>query len=532
MSSPSLDVRADGFVGARARSGVVRGAAVAAFCLALSACGSSEEPGPGGEGSGGSAGGGGRVGATGGTGGGAGGSGGAGGTASGGSGGSGGGGVAGMDARAGGGADSGGSVDGAPPAGSGETYATTMLSPGKGTRTDRRPISIGFYDKTANKTFVSWMGAGSDAIVKEYNHASSSWSADKIAGNATYADKHNYPGLVKGKDDHLYVFYGAHNTPLRLARSPMPLSIEGTWTDGDIGAAGGASYPAPVVTTDGTMYVGYRFTRRNNGHTDDRPYAFVKSTDNGRTWTRLMVVDPYPRSDNLTEVYNGKVSYQPAIGNVKAKIHLAWTLAGGGPGQHGHATYGRNVYYAYLDPSNDHMYSADGRDLGTTIDPMEGEMYAKPLDTGCSNCGHQASLQVSVSYKDDGNPIVVFGHLTKGLTSLSWNGSAWVERVVTSQKGEPREVNKFGPSSFKAFRTAGSTCQVFRTTDGGESWTMETVIEAPHPVGRCHVIDNAHPDVKVFLEENPGGDGGDTSVARVTAGYDPPYTPPAPSTDP
>jgi hypothetical protein len=32
--------------------------------------------------------------------------------------------------------------------------------------------------------------------------------------------------------------------------------------------------------------------------------------------------------------------------------------------------------------------------------------------------------------------------------------------------------------------------------------------------------------VKVFMEENPGGDGGDTSVAKVTAGFDPPYAPP------
>jgi hypothetical protein len=402
-----------------------------------------------------------------------------------------------------------------------------MLSAGAGVRTDRRPISIGFYDAKVKKTFVSWMGTGSDAVVKEFDHATSTWSPDKIAGQATYADKHNYPGLIRGKDDHLYLFYGAHNTPLRLARSPMPLSIAGTWTDGNIGAAAGASYPAPVMTSEGTMYVGYRWTRQSNGHTDDRPYAFVKSTDNGATWTKQMVIDPYPRADNLTEVYNGKVSYQPTIGSAKAKIHVAWTLAGGGPGTHAHATYGRNVYYAYLDPSNDHMYDVTGRDLGPTIDGAEAEMYCKPLDTGCSNCGHQASLQVSVHYNDDGTPLIVYGHLTAGLSSLRWNGTAWVNKVVTTEKGEPREVSKFGPASFKAFRTAGNTCQVFRTTDGGESWRPETVITAAHPVGRCHVIDNAHADVKVLMEENPSGDGGDVSVAKVSAGFDPPYSPPS-----
>jgi hypothetical protein len=169
------------------------------------------------------------------------------------------------------------------------------------------------------------------------------------------------------------------------------------------------------------------------------------------------------------------------------------------------------------------MYSVTGRELGPTIDNMEAEMFCKPLDTGCSNCGHQASLQVSVHHNDDGTPLILFGHLTAGLSSIRWNGSAWVQKVVTSEKGEPRELFKFGPQSFKAFRTAGNTCQVFRTTNGGDSWSPETTIMAPHPVGRCHVIDNHHPDVKVFMEENPEGNGGDTSTAKVTGGFEPSY---------
>ncbi|HEY0708395.1 MAG TPA: BNR-4 repeat-containing protein, partial [Polyangia bacterium] len=180
-----------------------------------------------------------------------------------------------------------------PPAGDRETYEATALSAGTGQRTDRRPISVGFYDATANKTFVSWMGPGSDALVREYNHATKTWSADKVAGNATFADKHNYPALVKGKDNRLYVFYGCHNTPLRMAVSPNPLSIEGTWRDGNVGIAPDASYPAPIVTTDGTMYVFIRLTRAQNGHTDDRPLAYIKSTNNGQSWTRVTVIDTY-----------------------------------------------------------------------------------------------------------------------------------------------------------------------------------------------------------------------------------------------
>jgi hypothetical protein len=414
-----------------------------------------------------------------------------------------------------------------PDPGGSETYAATALSPGKGQRTDRRPIPVGFYDATANKTFVSWMGPGSDAIVKAFDHVSKTWSADKIAGNATFADKHNYPALIKGKDNRLYMFYGCHNTPLRMAVSPGPLSIDGAWTDGNIGAAPDASYPAPIITSEGTMYVFIRLTRQQNGHSDDRPFALIKSTDSGKTWTKQMVIDPYPRPDNLTEIYNGKITYQPAQGAQKARIHLAWTLAGGGPGSHQHDAFTRNVYYAYLDPTNDHLYDIKGTDLGTSIDNNEGETKCKALDTGCSNCDHQAGYQVSVNYNDDATPVILFTHSGKGLTTVRWDGNAWTSNLVTSMAGEPRDIFKFGARSFQAFRTAGNTCQVFRTTDGGATWRQEATVTAPHAVGRCHVIENHHPDVKLFMEQSPAEGAGDTSTAKVTAGHVPPYGGPA-----
>jgi hypothetical protein len=407
----------------------------------------------------------------------------------------------------------GGAVD---PSGS-ETYVATALSKGTGQRTDRRPMPVGFYDATVNKTFVSWMGPGSDALVREYDHATGTWSADKIAGNSPFADSHNYPAMIRGRDDRLYVFYGCHNSPLRMAVSPNPLSIEGTWRDGNVSIAPDASYPAPIITSDGTIYVFIRLTRAKNGHSDDRPLAFIKSTDNGQTWTRRTILDPYPRADNLTEIYNGKISYQPAKGDQKAKIHLAWTLAGGGPGQHQHDVYTRNIYYAYLDPTNDNLYDVNGKDLGPSIDNAEGEASCKALDTGCSNCAHQTGYQISVTYEDDGRPLMLFGHYMNGLTAVRREGTAWVARVVTPALGEPRDINRIGPGAFQAFRSAGSTCVVHRTTDGGNTWRMETTIAAPHPVGRCHVIDNHHPDVKIFMEQNTPG--GDTSTAKVTSGF-------------
>jgi len=376
-------------------------------------------------------------------------------------------------------------------------------------RSDQRPIPIGFYDKSVNKTFVTWMGAKSTTVVKSLDHTTNKWSDDKVVGVSTFVDKHNYPGMLKGNDNRIYIFYGCHNSTMRMTVSPKPLSIDGTWEDKFIDIAERASYPAPVITSDGTFYVFYRDTRQTNNYSDDRPYQFVKSKDNGKTWTRQMVIDPFPRTtDNMCEVYNGKVTYQPAMQGKKAKIHIAWTLAGEKLGKHAHATYGRNVYYAYLDPANDHMYNISGKDLGTTIERSELDEFCKVLDTGIPETGHLAGLQVSVHYRDSGSPLIYFDNQTAGGPgSATWDGSKWIFSTIESPGNsvrdlrDPRELEKFGAESFRVYKPSEDSIKVYQTTNGGRSWQLETTIPVGEKVDRVHVIENAHPNAKLFITE-------------------------------
>lgn len=388
-------------------------------------------------------------------------------------------------------------------------FAVTRISENANTRSDQRPIPIGFYDKSTNKTFVTWMGSNSTAVVKELDHNTNTWSPDKVAGTSAFVDKHNYPGLLKGADKRLYVFYGCHNSTMKLAVSPNPLSVEGTWEDKFIKEAERASYPAPVITSDGTFYVFYRDTRQTNGHSDDRPYQFVKSTDNGNTWKRQMAIDPYPRAtDNMTEVYNGKVTYQPAMKGKPAKIHISWTLAGEKLGKHAHATYGRNVYYAWLNPANDHMYNVAGKDLGTTIDKDEVDKYCLVLDTGIPETGHLAGLQVSVHYRDNGSPLIYFDNQKAGGPgSATWNGRSWVfAQIGKSNKDDrelrdPRELEKIGAESFRVYKPAGKKINVYKTTNAGKVWKLETVIPAEVEVDRVYAIKDGHKDAKLLITE-------------------------------
>lgn len=104
-----------------------------------------------------------------------------------------------------------------------------MVEENSNIRSDRRPIPVGYYDEVANQTFICWMGAYSHPKVKAFNHATGTWSETKTVAESPFPDKHNYPAILKGKDGRVYMFYGCHNSTLKMAVSPEPNSIEGKW---------------------------------------------------------------------------------------------------------------------------------------------------------------------------------------------------------------------------------------------------------------------------------------------------------------
>lgn len=380
------------------------------------------------------------------------------------------------------------------------TPNVTLVEERTNIRSDRRPIPVGYYDEKADKTFVCWMSANSHPAVKAYDHKSGTWGETKIIAQSPFADKHNYPAMLRGKDDRTYVFYGCHNSTLKMAVSPEPNSIEGEWSDIYVKEAERASYPAPVLTDDNKFYVFYRETRKTNGHTDDRPYHFVMSADGGETWTRQLIIDPYPRTtDNMAEVYNGQIAYQSGDSAGTGRVHIAWTLCGEKLGRHGHATYGRNVYYAYLDLSDHHMYSVAGVDLGETIDNLESDKYCLVLETPVPEQGHVAGLQVSVNFCDDGFPMIHYSYpAERGGRLAYWAGDEW-QHTSFGASGEPRGIEKLGPKGFRIYSTMGKGVVTHITSDGGRTVAREKEIATPMGLSRCYVITDARPDLKLLM---------------------------------
>src|SRR5581483_1890713 len=146
-----------------------------------------------------------------------------------------------------------------------------------------------------------------------------------------------------------------------------------------------ATYPMPFKADDGSIFV---FVRETAGDfdksfpTDTRPMKYVRSTDNGRTWSSSQAltgdrwaIAPLNRADNMNEIYIGQLRAE------RGRVGIVYTLAGGGPEGHLHDRYHKNVYYVSFSPRDLHFRAADGSDLGTSIDDAEQEAHLKIAET-------------------------------------------------------------------------------------------------------------------------------------------------------
>jgi hypothetical protein len=373
------------------------------------------------------------------------------------------------------------------------TPATNVAS-----RSDRRPVAGGVYDAHSNKTFISWSGKAADAYVQAYDHRTKAWTAPKFIA-AGESDSHNYPTMIEAADGHLLLVRGMHNTATVISRSPQAHSIDGDWSTYEVTAGKAASYPMPFKTFDGTLFVFYRETTHDFDRTvptDTRQMKYIVSKDNGLTWKNNIDVVGQPfvigstsRPDNMNEIYIGQLRQDPLTG----LIHIGYTLAGGGPTQHVHDFYHRNMYYTVFNPYNQHFYSAGWRDLGTQVDDVDQETYLKIADTPLERPAEAKTpdyiQQVGSTF---GRPFVLwFTYDTSGGThnqASVWTGTRWETKEVASGL-RTREIEQVNLVTWRVYATRDGqpNIETYLLTFGRD-WRPETVITTPKPVQRIEVI--------------------------------------------
>ncbi len=386
-------------------------------------------------------------------------------------------------------------------------------------RTDRRPVAGGLYDAAARTTFISWGGAHEDNYVQAYDHRSGTWSAP-VRVSSGDDDSHNYPTMVQARDGHLLVFHNLHNSQLIVARSAYPHSIAGTWTEQVVAEGAGATYPMPFVTGTGAVFVFIRETAHDLDKTqpvDFRPMKYVRSLDNGLTWSNTATltgdpyaIAPYGRPDNLNEIYIGQLRYVPGGLFTPDRVQIVYTLAGGGPEGHLHDRYHKNIYYTYFTPGDLHFHAADGRDLGTRIDDAEQEAYLKVVDTPLM----PAPLQRSPDY------ISLVGEILPGLPFVVWmqfdatgtlhdytgvrriDGSWRVTDVGTGFR--VRDMERTGPVTWRVYATPDPGAPGIETFDfiAGVVWRTGPVTPTRQAVQRIEVIEHGQDPARILATGN------------------------------
>jgi hypothetical protein len=372
---------------------------------------------------------------------------------------------------------------------------------------DRRPVGGGVYDASVNTTFVSWSGSNVDNYVQAYN--GTSWSKPVKVG-AGDGDPHNYPTMVEANDGHLLVFRGLHNTQLMESRSANARSVSGTWNDHQVPEGQAATYPMPVKADNGDIFVFYRQTDNtlnSSAPVDERPMEYVRSTDNGATWTssKTLTGQPYilgstTRSDDMNEVYVGQIRHEEN----PERFSFVWTLAGGGPGNHQHDLFHKNLYYAYFTPSDRHFHNAAGTDLGPAL--TNGDYPScLVLDTGAPVDKNPGYFSLAGTF-GDGTPVVVYT-LADGNHAAHWTGSSW--HNVKLGGDHFLDMEPADATHFRVFANSGSTIVTYLLSET-PSWTQETSFSAPGSVLHGVLIAGYRDPLRILLT---GGDRGGVYVA-------------------
>jgi len=309
-------------------------------------------------------------------------------------------------------------------AGAQEDYQVKIrVNYGEGTYFEDNGMHNPFFDGDSpssvyynGKTYIVWQGgAGYDPFIASYDHSANTWSYRvQIASNPLSSDSHGAPTILIDDSGYIHVFYGSHVTVQKYAISDNPEDIT-AWTV-QANPAAMVTYPEPVMMANGDIYL---FLRKSTAAAGKHQEIYIISDDGGASWGAENIIIEVDA--NTHSIYN----YTPRVhGN---NIHMIWRYHDGADSE--------NVYHAYLNTTDGHMYSMDGTDLGTSITKAEADANCLVADTGIYIPGHMA-----LRLDGDGYPYIIYCVTTDtgwDYNFTRWNGAAWtaVETITTTDHG-------------------------------------------------------------------------------------------------
>ncbi len=414
-----------------------------------------------------------------------------------------------------------------------------------GVQESRRPHAVGLYAEEVNTTYLSWSGPGSQPCIMAYDHdtdtySEMAWPAG-IPGEPGFvdiwADKHNYPAIIRTDDGYLHVF--TMRGGLKHFRSPAPDTIAGDWeVRNNTASAAGGSYQLPVVTSSGDVFVFFR--EGTSG------VSYIHSTDHGLSWNRYNALTVEGDTENLNTIYPGGLTLVPGENGNPDRLLIAWTRSGKGPGYPDgyYDSFHKDAFVAWFDTGTRRFAGYDGQDLGDTVDIPEMIAHCRAMDTGDPLEGDpkavgyffvpaaldNGGIALAFEYWKDSGDGGLGGREDNGKMMVArWDGTEWRYQVHGNLVNPDLERDPDGTLRLYGHRFAaydggrGGFFYVMRSLDQGETWHLEKVLKDPErTMTRAYVIDNAHPHLKVLLNEwgNENDDNNVEGFYRIwTAGF-------------
>lgn len=361
-----------------------------------------------------------------------------------------------------------------------------------------------FFEGNHRRTYVAYMDHSFYARITYYDHDSKEWLYPPVLlddcirpddrFNRAYKDGHNVPNLFITSDGTIHIFYGAHGTVFRYARTKEPENIlPGNWElDMRVGAEG--TYPFFAETEKGLLRVFYRYSP--TGGYKNPFLAMQKTSDNGGTWSGIIKLAAFPEACKL---YRG--AYDP----VQNRVHLLLHPRGPLGGRHG-------AVHCMYDPVNGKLMSLTGAELGPmgtveTFQPNMPRIFHRFVDFVL----HEGKPYFLYEERDG---TFHFGHWTEG----KWVAFADTEGKMKGIDQRPSMYTEDG-HRFRVFAVAdwdteggrpyGGDVKMWETADGGKTWSDGRIVAGREDFGhgfqQLNKVMNYPGDGPFFIAAEPTG---------------------------
>ena len=365
-----------------------------------------------------------------------------------------------------------------------------------GTYGCRRSFGYGVYNASANRTVVCWNGEKMSIYVREFDHSTQQWSDAVKACGLNYTgrwDYHNYPCIVLAPDGHYLVFYFKHSSSAYMLKSPGPNKIAGTWSQKKL-SDDRCAYPMPAVVGN-SVYLFYSSTAYWY-RPWYRPYRMIKSSDNGKTWTKpITLIDTkHKEKEGYDEVYLHGFSVEKGKNNGPDRILLGWEMASG-PNGHNKGGYGN--FFAYFNCRNQKMYTAGGKNLGSTVDLKE--LYSScVINDAKSPISRLFGYTTFPEVLPDGSAGVLY-RLNGKAYIVKWEKDSW-SRTTLNIRGGIYDYQRTSEGKYRILAGGYKDVTVWESSNGVSGWTKQSVTKLPSENGSTSAamgfVDGFKPEVQ------------------------------------